>query len=80
MRYAIGRHEVTFAHEEFEGVRKYVQEHDISIVFGFDQHVKRESYRYLREGGLRHFFSCWGASMSSIHTDPFLLARSLLNH
>lgn len=119
--YAIGRHEVTFAHmarelvgsydkvhfgypgcigsgssylpeeitrfvcfdsargsnEEFEAIRKYVREHDISIGFGFDQHVRRESYRYLREGGLRHFFSYWGAPMSSINSGPYLLARKL---
>jgi len=45
---------------------QFLRERRIDIVFGFDQPVARPLYRYMRRAGVRHFFSYWGAPMSSL--------------
>lgn len=46
---------------------RYIRDHGIDTVFGFDQGVHLPVYKYLRRGGVRHFISYWGAPMSSIN-------------
>lgn len=46
---------------------RYIREHDIDTLFGFDQPVHLSIYKYFRRGGVRHFISYWGAPMSSIN-------------
>lgn len=46
---------------------RYIRDHDIDTVFGFDQGVHLPVYKYLRRGGVRRFISYWGAPMSSIN-------------
>jgi glycosyltransferase involved in cell wall biosynthesis len=47
-------------------VQRYIEQHSIDTVFGFDQPVTLPIYKYLRRAGVRHFISYWGAPMSSI--------------
>ena len=46
---------------------RYIRDHDIDTIFGFDQGVHLPVYKHLRRGGVRHFISYWGAPMSSIN-------------
>lgn len=46
---------------------RYLREHDVDTVFGFDQPVHRPIYKHFRRGGMRHFVSYWGAPMSSMN-------------
>lgn len=52
--------------EQGEKIRRYLVQHDIDTVFGFDQPVNRPMYKYLRAGGVKHFIAYWGAPISSI--------------
>jgi glycosyltransferase involved in cell wall biosynthesis len=60
--------------QECRRLQRYIEQHGIDTVFGFDQPVSRPLYRYLRAGGMRHFISYWGAPISS----PFGGLRLLL--
>lgn len=51
--------------EEFRRVSAYIRDHEIDTVFGFDQPVDRPVFKHLRDAGVRHFVSYWGAPMSS---------------
>jgi glycosyltransferase involved in cell wall biosynthesis len=46
-------------------VDRYIREHGIDTLFGFDQPVSRPLYRTLRRAGIERFVSYWGAPMSS---------------
>ena len=46
--------------------QRYITQHNIDTVFGFDQPVRRPMYKYMRAGGVKHFISYWGAPISSI--------------
>lgn len=46
---------------------RYIREHDIDTVFGFDQPVARPIYGPFRRAGIKHFISYWGAPMSSVN-------------
>jgi len=63
--------------EHLTRIENYIREHNISIVFGFDQPVRRKAYAYLRRGGVKHFISYWGAPMSSINRGIKLLLKRL---
>ena len=56
---------------------RYIREHDIDTVFGFDQPVHRPIYKYFRRGGVRRFVSYWGAPMSSMNPWVVRLAKRL---
>jgi len=58
-------------------MREYIKSNNIKVVFGFDQPVNKKSYKYLRQGGVKHFVSYWGAPMSSIYPQPLLTLRKL---
>jgi glycosyltransferase involved in cell wall biosynthesis len=57
--------------------QKYVQKHNIDTVFGFDQSVTAPAYKYLRRGGVKHFFSYWGAPVSSLSSPLKLLLKKI---
>jgi len=52
--------------EAGRAIQRYIEEHRIDVVFGFDQPVHRPLYRHLRAGGVKHFISYWGAPISSV--------------
>ncbi|MCG7199473.1 glycosyltransferase family 4 protein [Marinobacter pelagius] len=56
-------------------IQRYIEQNRISIVFGFDQPVRRPLYRYLRKGGVTTFVSYWGAPMSSLNKGFKLLLK-----
>lgn len=49
-----------------ENAERYIRDHGIDTIFGFDQPLSRPIYKYFRKGGAKHFISYWGAPMSSI--------------
>lgn len=51
---------------DFPTIQAYLKKHHIDTLFGFDQPVHREIYKYFRAGGVKHFFAYWGAPISSI--------------
>lgn len=53
--------------EHCMAAERYIREHDIDTVFGFDQPVFLPIHRYFRRGGVKHFISYWGAPMSSMN-------------
>jgi glycosyltransferase involved in cell wall biosynthesis len=52
--------------QECQRVQRYIEQHSIDTVFGFDQPTSRPLYKYLRKGGVKNFISYWGAPISSI--------------
>jgi glycosyltransferase involved in cell wall biosynthesis len=52
--------------EECERAERYIRQHHIDTIFGFDQPVSRPIYPFFRKGGVKTFISYWGAPMSSI--------------
>lgn len=58
-------------------MREYVERNNIRVAFGFDQPTGRESYHYLRQGGVQQIFSYWGAPMSSVYPPALLPLRRL---
>lgn len=54
---------------------RYIQDHGIDTIFGFDQPVSRPIYRYFRRAGVRHFISYWGAPMSSMKSPAVRLVK-----
>lgn len=68
------------ADDSAESLRKiadYIRQHGIDLAFGFDQPVRRPSYRALRSAGIRKFVSYWGAPISDYYQGWKLLARRL---
>ena len=53
--------------EHCRNAERYIRDHDIDTVFGFDQPVVLPIYRYFRAAGVRKFISYWGAPMSSMN-------------
>lgn len=47
-------------------IEQYIRDHQIDVLFGFDQPVSLPTYKSFRKGGIKHFLSYWGAPMSSI--------------
>lgn len=60
-----------------EAAERYIREHDIDTIFGFDQPVFRPIYRYFRRAGVRRFVSYWGAPMSSMNNWAIRLVKRL---
>ncbi|HEX7049656.1 MAG TPA: glycosyltransferase family 4 protein [Longimicrobiales bacterium] len=56
-------------------ITEYIGEHDIRVIFGFDQPVTAPTYKALRKAGVELFISYWGAPMSSINHGIRLLAK-----
>lgn len=56
---------------------RYIRDHEIDTVFGFDQPVYRPIYKCFRRGGVRHFISYWGAPMSSINSWPIRFVKQI---
>src|SRR6185437_13466877 len=50
-----------------EAAARYIREHGIDAIFGFDQPVFLPIYRYFRRAGVKYFISYWGAPMSSMN-------------
>ena len=51
-------------------VGEYLRQHEVDLLFGFDQPVHQPIYRHFRRAGVKHFISYWGASMSSLNRWP----------
>jgi glycosyltransferase involved in cell wall biosynthesis len=51
---------------EFDRARRFLVEHEIDTIFGFDQPVSLPIYKHYRRAGVRTFMSYWGAPMSSL--------------
>lgn len=54
---------------------RYIREHEIDTIFGFDQPVFMPIYRSFRRAGVKRFISYWGAPMSSRNILPIRLAK-----
>jgi glycosyltransferase involved in cell wall biosynthesis len=55
----------------------YIRRHGIDTVFGFDLGVTLPIYKSLRQAGVRHMISYWGAPMSSVNTGLKRLLKQL---
>jgi glycosyltransferase involved in cell wall biosynthesis len=58
-------------------IEKYIREHQIDVVFGFDQPVNQPAYKPLRSGGVRKIISYQGAPMSDPNNGIKLLLKKL---
>ncbi|WP_041598608.1 glycosyltransferase family 4 protein [Hahella chejuensis] len=56
---------------------KYIQDNDITILFGFDQPLSLPYYKAARAAGIKAFISYWGAPMSSLNSGVKLLLKKL---
>jgi glycosyltransferase involved in cell wall biosynthesis len=56
---------------------RYLREHDIDTIFGFDQPVTRPIYKHFRSAGIKHFIAYWGAPMSSVNSWGVRLLKRL---
>lgn len=65
------------APEQLRAVERYIKEHKITRLLGFDQPVSRPIYKALRNGGINTFVSYWGAPMSSLNTGLKLFIKRL---
>lgn len=63
--------------KEHRRIEEYVRQNGITTAIGFDQPVRRTSYRYLRRGGVTRFVSYWGAPVSSMNSGIMLLLKRI---
>lgn len=56
---------------------RYLGEHQIDTIFGFDQPVFQPIYHSFRRAGVKRFISYWGAPMSSPRILPIRLIKRL---
>ncbi len=56
---------------------RYIRDHGIDTVFGFDQPVHLPIYKHFRRGGVRNFISYWGAPMSSLNNWAIRLVKRI---
>ncbi len=56
---------------------RYLRDHDIDTIFGFDQPVHLPIFRFFRRAGVKHFVSYWGAPMSSLNGWPVRLLKQI---
>jgi len=63
--------------QQLDFIKNYIYKNNISVVFGFDQPVRRLSYKYIRSGGVKTIISYQGAPMSSINSGVKLLLKKL---
>jgi glycosyltransferase involved in cell wall biosynthesis len=57
--------------------QKYIKNHGITIIFGFDQPPNLSYYRYARNGGVSRIISYYGAPMSSLNSGIRLMLKRL---
>ncbi len=63
--------------EQLHAAERYIKQHKITRLLGFDQPVSRPMYKTLRSGGISTFVSYWGAPMSSLNTGLKLFLKKL---
>jgi glycosyltransferase involved in cell wall biosynthesis len=63
--------------EHCKAAERYIKDHDIDTVFGFDQPVFLPIHRHFRRGGVEHFISYWGAPMSSMNNWAVRLVKRI---
>jgi glycosyltransferase involved in cell wall biosynthesis len=63
--------------EKLTAISDYIQQHNIRVGFGFDQHVRCPAHKYLRKAGMRYLISYIGAPMSSINRGMKLLVKKI---
>ncbi len=61
--------------DHWMATERYIREHDIDTIFGFDQGVFKPIYRVFRRAGVQRFISYWGAPMSSLNIWPIRLIK-----
>jgi len=65
---------------ELQDISKYIRKHNIECVLGFDQPPGRKYFKYIRQAGVKHIISYWGASMSNINSGLKLALKRLEMH
>lgn len=65
------------SHNSLDDLSRYIRKHEIQLVFGFDQPVRRPAFKHMRKAGVRHFISYWGAPMSSINRGLKLIFKKI---
>lgn len=63
--------------EHWMAAGRYIREHDIDTIFGFDQPVFLPIFRSFRRAGVKRFISYWGAPMSSRNIWPIRLIKRI---
>ncbi|MDH5325922.1 MAG: glycosyltransferase family 4 protein [Gammaproteobacteria bacterium] len=63
--------------EDLEFIKKYITEHDIKWVFGFDLPVSLPVYKPMRDAGVERIVSYYGAPLSSINRGMKLLLKRI---
>jgi len=63
--------------EHWRAAERYLRDHDIDTIFGFDQPVNSPIFRYFRRAGVKCFVSYWGAPMSSLNVWPVRLLKHI---
>lgn len=63
--------------EHWRAAARYIGEHRIDTIFGFDQPVFLPIYKHFRRAGVKHFISYWGAPVSSISNLAIRLVKRL---
>ncbi|MDC8455663.1 glycosyltransferase family 4 protein [Marinobacter sp. DS40M6] len=63
--------------EQLRAAERYIKDHNITRLLGFDQAVSRPMYKVFRKSGVRTFVSYWGAPMSSLNTGLKLIVKRL---
>ncbi|MFQ3262048.1 glycosyltransferase family 4 protein [Reinekea sp.] len=56
---------------------QYIKKHNVEFVLGFDQQVDRPLYKVMRQAGVKHFVSYWGAPISSINSPLKLIFKKI---
>ncbi len=56
---------------------EYIAQHQIEIIFGFDQPVRQAYYKSVRQAGVRAIISYYGASISSLNSGLKLLLKKI---
>lgn len=63
--------------EHCKAAGRYIREHGIDTIFGFDQPVFLPIHAHFRRAAVKHFISYWGAPMSSMNNLVVRLAKRL---
>ena len=63
--------------EELSFVKEYISKNNIKVVFGFDLPVGLPIYRVMRQAGVKHIISYYGAPLSSINSGIKLLLKRI---
>lgn len=63
--------------QQLRAAERYIKDHNITRLLGFDQAVSRPMYKVFRKSGVKTFVSYWGAPMSSLNTGLKLIVKRL---